>query len=431
MSDIRKPQPALQGHALRSAQARRRVGSWRCSLAILAAAGGLFALAGEASPAGATSAFSTASHWGAFFDGVRGQDKHSTDQLLSPSDVALPGRIVQVASSNSTQYALLANGSVYAWGLGQHGELGDGQTADSLDVPVEVQFPAGVHIAFLPTDAMPFDTGLAVDTRGNAWGWGYSTNALCLPTGTPQRLVPVELPLHDVTALAGASGHAVYDAGGVVYACGQNEEGELGNGTSQASSSAARVDLPAGVQVASLVASFDDAGALSSGGTFFDWGSNAQGQLGSGSAEAYSTFPVEVPLPGPVSEAAQGGSDPTNGQNLVMLSDGQIFAWGADAFGQLGDGSTTNEALPIAVTPPAGVTYVSMTSGGTTSYAISSTGEVFAWGDGRGGELGYGGYTTRLAQEPVSGVTATMISATADDVVISASSSPAPPPAPG
>jgi alpha-tubulin suppressor-like RCC1 family protein len=109
-----------------------------------------------------------AAHWGSFF----GNGNAHNDTLLLPTSIQLPGPVVEVATSNSTQYALLADGSVYAWGLGGDGQLGNGTTADSFTVPMRVQFPAGVTIASLPTDSMPYNTGLAIDTTGHAWGWG-------------------------------------------------------------------------------------------------------------------------------------------------------------------------------------------------------------------------------------------------------------------
>src|SRR5262249_44534532 len=92
-------------------------------------------------------------HWGSFFGGSPGD----FGTRLSPVPLALPGKVVSVGTSNSTQYALLANGAVYAWGLGTQGQLGDGQLRNSFGTPVRVRFPAGVRIAWLPDDAMPYD----------------------------------------------------------------------------------------------------------------------------------------------------------------------------------------------------------------------------------------------------------------------------------
>ena len=127
---------------------------------------------------------------------------------------------------------------------------------------------------------MPYDTGLAVNTRGNVWGWGDNGGGeLCLGN-TTEYAAPVELPLAGVTALAGASNHALYDARGTVYACGQNVDGDLGDGTRYNSTTPRRVARLGGLPVTTLVASFANSGALLSDGRYFDWGFNGSGQLG-------------------------------------------------------------------------------------------------------------------------------------------------------
>ena len=354
-----------------------------------------------------------AEHWGSFFEG-----NGSEGRLVAPTPIALPGPVVQVATSNSTQYALLDDGSVYAWGLGGHGQLGDGGTANSLGVPVQVQFPPGVTIADLPTDVMPFDTGLAIDTTGHPWGWGLdSAGQLCLGNDA-EHLTPVELPFSDVTAMAGAGGHALYDSGGTVYACGSNAHGDLGDGTTGPSRTPAEVEgLPTG-DVTTLVASFNDSGALLANGTYFDWGYDAQGQLGDRKTGVASSVPVAVNLPLPVTQVAQGGSYSGNGQTLVMLADGSLRAWGDGQNGQLGDGATANHASPKELSPPPGVTYERLAAGAITSYAVSTTGDVYSWGGGGSGQIGNGG--TGMELQPVQVETGvSLISATANDVVTS------------
>ena len=112
---------------------------------------------------------------------VLGGTPGNFDTEKSPVTVTVPGTVAEVGTSNSTEYALLTNGRLYAWGLGTQGQLGDGRSANSFARPVRVRFPAGVRIASIPADVMPYDSGLAVDTRGNVWGWGDNGGGeLCL-----------------------------------------------------------------------------------------------------------------------------------------------------------------------------------------------------------------------------------------------------------
>jgi alpha-tubulin suppressor-like RCC1 family protein len=366
---------------------------------------------------GTPSAAATVRHWGSYFGAGRNGKGHF-GTATSPVAVTVPGPVAAVGTSNSTQYALLTNGRLYAWGLGTHGQLGNGGKGNSFSKAVRVRFPAGVKIASIPADVMPYNTGLAVDTHGNAWGWGGNHGGeLCLGNNKAYR-TPVKLPLSHVSTLAGASGHALYDADGIVYACGLNRNGVLGDGSTRNSTTPVKVARLNGSSVTQLVAGFDNAGALLSDGKYFDWGYDADGQLGNGPARRPSDVPVRVQLPHPVTQVAQGGSFWHNGQTLVMLSDGSLWAWGDDRAGQLGDGTRGVQPSPVRFYPPAGVTYKSLATGATTSYAVSTTGQVYAWGASQVGQLGDG--STRTATAPVlvtSG--ATSISSTAYNVAVS------------
>jgi alpha-tubulin suppressor-like RCC1 family protein len=364
-------------------------------------------------PAGFGGGTTAIRHWGTFFGTAGGLQ----DTLTSPIAVQLPGTVAEVGSSNSTQYALLTNGSLYAWGLGNAGQLGDGSTQSSFGTPVRVRFPPGVKIASIPTDAMPYDTGLAVDTTGHAWGWGDNGYGdLCLGTSTAHP-TPVRLPFGLVSAVTGASNHALYDSDGVLYACGQNLDGDLGDASIASTTRPVRVAGLPGYAVTTLVASFANSGALLADGQYYDWGYNAAGQLGDGRLGPSSDVPVAVSLPLPVREVALGGSLWNNGQTFVMLTSGAVWAWGNDDFCQLGTGAFGDQADPLRVYPPAGVSYQSLATGSGTGYAISTTGNVYAWGVSHVGQVGNGGTQTMCTPVQIASH-ATQISSTADDAVI-------------
>ena len=151
-----------------------------------------------------------------------------------------------------------------------------------------------------------------------------------------------------------------------------------------------------------------------SNGSYYDWGYGADGQLGDGRM-ASSSIPVRVPLAAAVTQVSQGGSLRSNGQTVAILSDGSVWAWGDGRWGQLGDGKTANSAVPVRVSVPAGQRFTRVYSGGAASYGIAASGGLWAWGDNKYGELGTGGAVQELS--PVSvGIDLTQISSTAANV---------------
>jgi alpha-tubulin suppressor-like RCC1 family protein len=300
----------------------------------------------------------------------------------------IEGTVIQIATSNSDTYALTSTGTVWAWGVGSNGELGNGATPLYVNTAVQVDFPGGVRVTSLP-NPMPFDGGLAIDSHGVAWAWGLNAdNDLCLPSGLVVR-TPERIPLTGVTLGTGARTHSMFVSDGSVYACGSGQFGELGNGGTADSATPTRVvGLPPG-PVQALTSSWGGSGALMRDGSYYNWGYNEAGQLGDGTTSD-SAVPVHVPLPKKVVQVFQGGSGAKNGQTIAVLSDSSLWTWGNGTHGQLGNGSRASSSNPIRIALPHGARPAGVASGGYASYAIDTSGKLWAWGRNDDGQLGTG-----------------------------------------
>ena len=132
-----------------------------------------------------------------------------------------------------------------------------------------------------------------------------------------------------------------------------------------------------------LVSACQTAYALTGGHRIFAWGANAHGQLGDGSLTNAAT-PVLVSGIHDASAVVAGCVD----AYAIIGGTGTVMAWGAGAQGEMGDGHTATRRYPVAVTGLTGVTSVSTSY--TSAYAVDATGQAWAWGYGRQGNLGDG-----------------------------------------
>jgi alpha-tubulin suppressor-like RCC1 family protein len=208
----------------------------------------------------------------------------------------------------------------------------------------------------------------------------------------------------------------LFDSHGRLYVCGSGDAGELGDGSSASHANPTRViGLPADQKITTLTSSWEGSGALLANGNYYDWGYNAAGQLGDDKT-TNSSRPVKVHLPAPVIRVFQGGSGPRNGQTIAILNDGQIYDWGANTDGQLGNGTTTSSNTPIRLKIPTGVTFTTINSGGFATYAISSAGQLWDWGSNAHGQLGLSPSVPIETQPTNVGTPLTQVTSTAQNV---------------
>lgn len=298
--------------------------------------------------------------WGLGFSGQLGDG--GTRFTPVPVVVSMPAGVAAtaIASSDNSAFALGSDGNVYAWG---DAYLGDGTSEDS-NIPVVVSLPGDVTATAI---AAGVTTAYAIGSDGNVYAWGVG--ALGNGSNGPS-LVPVRVSLPPgVTATAIAAGQAgAYAIGsdGNLYAWGS----ALGNGTNASSEVPVPVSLPAGVTATAVSVAAMSAYALGSDGNIYAWGNGSGGQLGNGTFNN-SDLPVQVSMPPGVTAKIIGGGGISQGTEFAEGSDGLLYAWGYNGDAELGNGTTTDSDVPILVQLPAGVTATSMAAGGETSYAVA------------------------------------------------------------
>lgn len=289
----------------------------------------------------------------------------TTENSSTMVAVSLPDgvRFAYVAAGGVSSVALDANGSAWVWG-GQY-----------EPTPAEVEMPAGVSFTQLSTSGLAF---VALDADGRAWAWGNGSSGQ-LGNGTngySETPVQVEMPVGvTFTALSSLDlGFAAVGSDGLVYTWGTMYM--TNGGVTQNSDVPVAFPTPAGVSFTAVAVGSSHIAAVASDGSVYAWGDNDYGQLGDGTSTG-SMAPVQVQLPAGVTAAEISAG---NRHTVMLGSDGRAYAWGWNAYTQLGNGATANSNVPVAVHLPAGLSLGSLATGFYHTLAIDSGGSLILWG---------------------------------------------------
>jgi RHS repeat-associated protein len=335
--------------------------------------------------------------WGLNANGQIGDGTTSNEYV--PVVASGIGSATQVAAGYSHTCARLNNGTVDCWGDNTNGEIGDGTTTGRI-APTAVAGLAGVSQVAAGTMH-----SCALLNTGTVECWGYNANGQLGDGTTAKRLTPVAVS-GIATATQISANHYTTCAllsGGSIKCWGYNHSGQLGDGTTTRRLTPVSVS---GVSNAVQVAvGYLSACALLSTGSVMCWGDNSQGELGDGTTTQHLT-PVAV---SGLSSATQIALAANAGEHAcARLSNGTVDCWGLNSDGQLGDNTTTERLIPVAVSGITNSTQVS--AGDGSSCAVLSDGTVKCWGDNSNGQIGDGTTTTRKTPVTVTGIsTATQI----------------------
>jgi alpha-tubulin suppressor-like RCC1 family protein len=336
--------------------------------------------------------------WGYNSNGQIGDNTVSTLRLVPVNVVAtgvLSGKsILAQATGAAYSLALCSDGTVAGWGANSNGQLGNSSTIDAR-VPVKVTTTGVLAGKTVVGIAAGSTHSLALCSDGTVTSWGSNSSGQLGNTGGESH-VPVAVSTtgvlsgRTVVEIAAGNAHSVaLCSDGAIAAWGNNFNGQLGN-SSPSSSFVPVLVSSVGKTVVALAAGSSHTLALCSDGTVLAWGANTNGQLGNNST-TQSNVPVPVATTGALSGKTVVAIAAGSSHSLALCSDGTVVAWGANASGQLGNSSTTQSIVPVAVNTSGallGKMVVAVTAGSSHSLALCSDGSLVAWGADNLGQLG-------------------------------------------
>jgi alpha-tubulin suppressor-like RCC1 family protein len=296
----------------------------------------------------------------------------------------------QVSCGNSIVAAIKTDGTLWTWGYGRYGQLGNGATTGTFSTPITT-FAGGTNWKQVSVGGR---NTAAIKTDGTLWTWGYGTNGQLGNANTTDRSTPV-------TTFAGGTNWKQVSAGGdyisaiktdgTLWTWGFNGNGSLGN--AQTTNRSTPVTTFAGgknwkqVSAVSGTAAPHTA-AIKTDGTLWTWGRNQYGNLGNASTTDRST---------PVTTFAGGTNwkqvSVSRANTAAIKTDGTLWTWGFGSTGELGNGVTTGNISTPVTTFAGGTTWKQVNAGSDHIVAIKTDGTLWIWGSGDSGRLGNGATT--------------------------------------
>ena len=358
--------------------------------------------------------------WGANFDGKLGLGETNDLRTLTPVEVNGAGNIGYFNSVKAIMggeihnVALKSDGTVWCWGWNAFGQLGNGTTNDSW-VPAQAGLTATPPMTnVVKLGGRPYFT-LAEKADGTIWAWGMNQfgqmgNGTLTPFGSPPNSVPVMVsnslpggPINGALQITcGYQFGAALATNGTVWTWGSGTHGEQGTGST--TTNYISVPVPGLTNITQISAGWFHILARKSDGTVWAWGNNASGEVGDGTTNN-DFAPVRVLNVSNIVAVSGGDS-----HSSALAADGTIWKWGRNDVGELGINAADNNAHPLPVklaTDKFGNVFSNVVMMAARDYhniAVKADGSVWMWGANDQGQCGDGTQNDAWRPVPVAGL---------------------------
>ncbi|KAL0643151.1 hypothetical protein Bca4012_041441 [Brassica carinata] len=325
--------------------------------------------------------------WGRGEDGQLGhgdaEDRPSPTQLSALDDHQIVS--VTCGADHTVAYSQ-SRMEVYSWGWGDFGRLGHGNSSD-LFTPLPIKALQGVRIKQI---ACGDSHCLAVTMEGEVQSWGRNQNGQLGLGDTEDSLVPRKIQAFEGIRIkmvaAGAEHTAAVTEDGDLYGWGWGRYGNLGLGDRNDRLVPERVTSTGAEKMSMVACGWRHTISVTYSGALYTYGWSKYGQLGHGDLEDHLVPHKLEALGNSVICQISGGWRHT----VALTSDGKLYGWGWNKFGQVGVGDNIDQCSPVQVRFSDDQKVVQVSCGWRHTLAVTERNNVFAWGRGTNGQLGIG-----------------------------------------
>ena len=312
------------------------------------------------------------------------------------SNIATKPKITLMNNSSysRTPFVMIDNGELYGCGNNYSGQIGDNTTTTSK-VPINITQLSNVTFTQVAGGA---NHSMAIGSDGELYIWGKNDNGELGDGTTAKSLVPKEITLPNgvkpVQISAGSNHSMGIGSDGELYTWGYNYSGQIGDNTTQNKLTPTKITLSIGVKPKQIICGGSHSMAIGDDGELYAWGKNDYGQLGDGTTTK-KIIPTKITLSIGVKpkQIVCGGEF-----SMAIGDDGNLYTWGSDNFGQLGNGTSdyNTHNTPIKISLPNGVKPKQIASGYYYSMTIGDDGNLYTWGNNLFGQIGDGTFDNRV-----------------------------------
>ncbi|XP_037324635.2 E3 ubiquitin-protein ligase HERC2 [Pungitius pungitius] len=336
--------------------------------------------------------------WGHNHRGQLGGIEGAKVKVPTPTEALATLRPVQLIGGEQTLFAVTADGKLYATGYGAGGRLGIGGT-ESVSTPTLLESIQHVFIRKVAVNSGGKHC-LALSSEGEVYSWGEAEDGKLghgnrSPCDRP-RVIESLRGVEVVDVAAGGAHSACITASGELFTWGKGRYGRLGHGDSEDQLKPKLVDALQGHRVIDVACGSGDAQTLclTDDDMVWSWGDGDYGKLGRGGSDGCK-IPMKIDsLTGLGVVKVECGSQ----FSVSLTKSGAVYTWGKGDYHRLGHGSDDHVRRPRQVQGLQGKKVIAIATGSLHCVCCTEEGEVYTWGDNDEGQLGDG--TTNAIQRP-------------------------------